>query len=136
MKRQLFVLLGIGLLLATTSAYAQTIRLKADIPFQFVVGETILPSGEYTIRSINTNQVLAISGAGQKSVMFITNACGSPRKSAQTKLVFARYGDRYFLSEMWTEGNSTGRKLLKSRGEVGVAENQTAQPVVVLAELR
>ena len=136
MKRQLFVLLGIGLLLATASAYAQTIQIKADIPFNFVVGKTALPSGEYKIRSLNMNQVLSIGGSGQNSIMFLANTCSSPRPSAQTKLVFTRYGDRYFLSQVWIEGNSTGRQLPKSRGEVRVAENETAQPVVVLAELR
>ena len=136
MKRQLFVLLGIGLLLATASAYAQTIQLKANIPFNFVVGKTTLPSGEYTIRSLNMNQVLSIGSSGQNSIMILANACSSPSPSAQTKLVFARYGDRYFLSQVWIEGNSLGRQLPKSRSEVRVAENETAQPVVVLAELR
>jgi len=136
MKRQLLVLLGIGLLLATASAYAQTIHLKADIPFNFVVGKTTLPSGEYTIRFLNMNQVLSIGGSGQNSIMFLANTCNSPWPSAQTKLVFARYGDRYFLSQVWIEGNSTGRQLPKSRGEMRVAENETATPVVALAELR
>jgi hypothetical protein len=134
MKRQLFVLLGIGLLLGTASA--QTIHMKADIPFSFVVGETTLSSGEYTIRSLNTNQALYISGSAQNPVVFLANGSYSPKASAHTKLVFDRYGDRYFLSEMWVEGSSVGRKLPKSRGEVRVAENETAQPVVVLAELR
>jgi hypothetical protein len=136
MKRQLFVLLGIGLLLATASAYAQTIQLKADIPFSFVVGGTTLPGGEYTIRSLNTDQTLSISGAGQTQVMFLANRWRSPTPSAQSKLVFARYGDRYFLSEMWIEGHSTGRKLQKSRGEMRVAQNEAGEPVVVLAVLR
>ena len=136
MKRRLFALFGMGLLLATSSAYAQTINLKADIPFDFVVGKITLPSGEYTIRSFNADQTLSIGGSAHNPVLFLAKRCSSPSPSAQSKLVFARYGERYFLSEMWIEGNSTGRQLLKSRREVRVAENQAAQPVVVLAELR
>jgi hypothetical protein len=135
MKRQLFVLLGVGLLLATAPAFAQTIRLKAEIPFNFMVGKTTLPSGEYTIRSLS-DQVLSISGLGQHSILFTASTCRSLKAAPQSKLVFARYGDRYFLSEMWTEGNSVGRELPKSHRELRVAENETAQPVVVLAELR
>jgi len=135
MKRHLFALLGMGLLLATASAYAQTVKLKADIPFNFVVGNTTLPSGEYTIRSL-TSQALYIDSSGHNPIVFLANTCRSTRPSAQTKLVFARYGDRYFLSEMWMKGNSGGRQLPKSRGKLQVAENEMAQPVVVLAELR
>jgi hypothetical protein len=48
MKRQLFALLGLGLLLAT-SAYAQTVNAKANVPFNFVVTAGTLPSGEIYI---------------------------------------------------------------------------------------
>jgi hypothetical protein len=37
MKKQLFTLLGLGLLFATASAYAQTVALKANVPFNFIV---------------------------------------------------------------------------------------------------
>ena len=49
MKKQLFALLGLGLLLATASAFAQTVALKANIPFSFIVTGKTLPAGEYTI---------------------------------------------------------------------------------------
>jgi hypothetical protein len=34
-----------------------------------------------------------------------------------SKLVFRRYEDQYFLSEVWTSGVSTGRELPSSRKE-------------------
>ena len=137
MKKQLLALLGLGLLLATVTASAQTMHLKADVPFDFVVGGRTLPSGEYTIRTLNGgNQILAISAPDQKAIVFLTNMCKSLNTSPESKLVFARYGDRYYLSEMWIEGNSTGRQLPKSRSEVRVADNENRDTVVVLAELR
>ena len=33
------------------------------------------------------------------------------------KLVFHRYGDQYFLSEVWPAGATTGRVIAKSRAE-------------------
>ena len=48
MKKQLLALVGLGLLLATASASAQTVLLKANIPFNFIVNKAELPAGEYT----------------------------------------------------------------------------------------
>ena len=45
MKKQLFALLGLGLLLATASAYAQTINLKADVPLTLLRLEERCPTG-------------------------------------------------------------------------------------------
>src|ERR1700693_2371038 len=99
MKKQLFALLGLGLLFATASAYAQTAALKANIPFNFVVTGKSLPAGEYTIQSLSVNErVLTIRGADKSANMIMVSPCESAKPSAKTRLVFHRYGERYFLS--------------------------------------
>jgi len=137
MKKQLLALLGLGLVLASAPVYAQTIQLKAAVPFDFVVNGSTLPSGQYTIRSsTSSGRVLTISGAGEGPMFFLANACRSNQASAQSKLVFIHAGDRYFLSEMWTEGNDTGIQVPNSSRAERIAENMTAEKVVILAELR
>jgi len=137
MKKQLFALLGLGLLLATVSAYAQTTNVKANIPFNFVVNGKTLPSGEYTIRTVGgINHALSISGPDRKTSMFLANSCASLKGSEKTKLIFSRHGDRYFLSQIWEAGNAAGYELPKSRWEVEMAQDDTVARVVVLAELR
>jgi hypothetical protein len=54
MKNQMFALIGLGLLLATASAYAQTGVVKANVPFNFIVNNTDLPAGRYTLQNIGT----------------------------------------------------------------------------------
>jgi hypothetical protein len=135
MKKQLFALL-LGLLLTTASAYAQTTNVKADVPFKFVVAGRTMPKGEYTIRTLDgIDHALSIRGEGQKPSIFLAHSCVS-LKSVQTKLVFNRYGDQYFLSEIWTEGNDAGYQLAKSRRELEMARSDTVERLVVLAELR
>ena len=104
MKKQLLTFVGLGLLLATASAYAQSIRLKANVPFNFVVTGGTLLAGEYTIRSEKTDHEheLSINGMGQSPRVFLAVPClglKGGRPSNQTKLVFDRYGDQYFLAE-------------------------------------
>ena len=137
MKKHLFALLGLGLLLASAPVYAQTINLKANVPFDFVVNGHTLPSGEYTIRSANSSgRVLSLSGAEAGILFFVANTCRSNITSEQSKLVFIHDRDGYSLSEMWMEGNTTGIQLPKSRRAGQIAENTPPQQVVVLAELR
>ena len=139
MKKQLFALLGLGMVLASASAYAQSIKLKADVPFNFVITGRTVPRGEYNIRAESDTHLLSISAAGQKPSLFLANPCLSLKgmeASQQTKLVFDRYGDQYFLSEIWMKGNRVGHQLQKSRREVEIAQNKTAEQVIVLAQLR
>jgi hypothetical protein len=134
MKKQLFALLGLGLLFATASAYAQTAALKANIPFNFIVAGNTLPAGEYTIQSLSVNaRVLTIRGADNSANMVMANSCESARPSDNTKLVFHRYGDRYFLSQIWTAGNSSGAELPQSPRETEVAMDFPRQDVVLIA---
>lgn len=70
--------------------------------------------------------------------MFLATACLSRAAMSpeQGKLVFTRCGGQYFLSKIWMAGQTGGHKLFKSRREVEIARNETAQQVVILVELR
>jgi hypothetical protein len=138
MKKQLFVVLGLGLLLATASAFSQTVALNANIPFNFIVTGKTLPAGEYTIQPVDMQgKVLSIRDSDQRpKSMVISNRCHSLSASAQAKLVFHRYGDRYFLAQIWRAGDNSGYELPKSTREVEVAKDFTEQEVVLMATLR
>jgi hypothetical protein len=138
MKKQLSALLGLGLLLLAASAYAQTVNMKIEIPFNFTANGAKLPAGQYTITGLGiAGEALAIRNADQKAeTLVMGHRCESLTTSQQSKLVFHRYGDRYFLAQVWTAGNDAGRELPKSRQEVEVAQDYTSQNVVLVASLR
>ena len=140
MKNQLFALIGLGLLLATASAYAQTGVVKANVPFNFIVYKTQIPAGRYTIQPLGTlssNAMTIESSDGKVVKAFLPTACESSLAQEKTKLVFHRYGDQYFLAQIWTEGNNRGSELPKTEREQEVAMSYpAAQDVVVEATLR
>jgi hypothetical protein len=138
MKNQLFALIGLGLLLATASAYAQTGVVKANIPFSFIVNKTDLPAGEYVIQSIGTlGQSMAIESPDRHVITaFLPQQCESLQTPEKTTLVFHRYGSQYFLTQIWSAGNQRGKELPKSSREREVAMDYTSQDVVVVATLR
>lgn len=137
MKKQLN-LLGLGLLLVTALAYAETVNMKVNIPFNFVVGGATLPSGEYTVQGLgNSGNAISIRKLDQTAKsLTLAIPCESSKTPEQSKLVFHRYGDRYFLAKIWMAGDNAGHELPKSRREAEVAMDYPAQEVVLVASLR
>jgi hypothetical protein len=120
-KQALSVILTLGLFatLAVTAGRAQSSNLLAvvQIPFDFRVKGQTLPTGEYSIRRVSPDsdeRLMINSRDGRTNIMFITNNIRAADLQSQGKLVFSRYGDKYFLSQIWMAGSKTGRVLPKS----------------------
>ena len=127
----LMLITAVALMAALVSAHAQTSRqIVADVPFDFAVGGKSLKAGEYSVKRFTTSgdTVLISNKASHESVVRITNTIQSGIVPKQAKLVFHRYGQRYFLSEIWTTGDQTGRQLLKSSEERAVEKQLAAIP--------
>ena len=96
-------------------------RLIVDVPFDFSAGTSKLKSGSYTVRKINATTLSIRSEDGTKSVL-ISSALtiDSARSKNGLRLVFNRYGDDYFLSQVWlTEEN--GKLVFPSKQEIRMA---------------
>jgi hypothetical protein len=135
MNRLRSAVFALGLLLAVSATQAQETGVKANIPFNFVVGNQMLPAGEYTIMNQGAvNEAILIRSDEHKAAMFsLTQPCSSSQPSAKTKLVFHTLAGRYFLYQIWTQGNDAGRQIPKSNAEVELAKNNVATGESVLA---
>jgi hypothetical protein len=104
MKRQFLLLLAIAVFATalTTNASAQTTKtLRANVKFDFQIGDRIYPAGEYRIDSISTDRILQIRSVGVANRTQLILANHSNAGKGQTpKLVFQKYGERYFLSQI------------------------------------
>jgi len=121
------LVLVVMLSLVTASATkAQSSRQVANIPFDFVVGSEELQAGEYRVETVSsTGMAMKISGEHQ-GVYRLSSTITASRRAEKGKLVFHRYGNRYFLAEIWTPGESVGRELLKSKDEKAVERELAA----------
>jgi hypothetical protein len=114
-----------ALLILTTagSAHAQSLanRPRFDIPFDFAFGEKKLPAGKYTIgRALRNSDdiVMSISDDnGRSTAMLLSNAVTKLDGVKNSTLVFHRYGDQYFLVQVWAAGAVTGREFPTSKLE-------------------
>jgi hypothetical protein len=127
--------LGLGLLLAVSAAHAQDSGVKANIPFDFVAGNQVLPAGEYLVTPEGSSgQVVMIRSSDNKAAKFATAFnCSSARPSDSTKLVFHTMGGRYYLYQIWRQGFDQGRQLPKSKIELQLAKNGDRSGEFVLA---
>ena len=137
MKRNLF-----GILTTLTFALLISIPLSAqtlataNVPFDFTVGQTQLPAGTYNISPLAHGAILIRDGKTAKSVASIFRWEDAGKGDSVTKLVFHKYGDKYFLSQV-ARGNGNGVMQLptsKLEEEVRVASSRVPEKAVVAAK--
>lgn len=94
--------------------------MRANIPFNFTVGDKTLPAGVYTVRIVNPNsdrKALQIrSENGCMSAIIQTLSVNGPLAD-HAKLVFRRYGDRYFFAHAQMSGETTSLTATRTRAE-------------------
>jgi hypothetical protein len=113
-------MLALIVTLATAAAVAngQTAqRVTAQVPFDFIVGDQTISAGACEVKGFtNGGAALIIQNAESRtSAVRLTNSV-SKLNDSKPRLVFHRYGETYFLAEVWT-GDSSGRRLLQSKRE-------------------
>lgn len=142
MKKHTFVIASFFLLsLILTAQVAQAQQaLIVNIPFEFVAGSVTLSPGEYRIQNPLRNSAIVLiqSSDSAASAMVVTMAKQANELQTDSKLVFNRYGDRYFLSQIWTAGASRGRELSKTAREKELllsARIDTKDQVTLVARL-
>ena len=117
---------------------AQSVNVRTDVPFSFNLNKDTL--GQYKIIAISQSgsHLLLISNREAKTdEMFLTHAVStSPAEDGKGKLVFKRYGDQYFLSQIWLADSETGRELPISPRERELALGHAPAKAVVMAKSR
>ena len=132
-----------------SNAQSRGQKLKADIPFDFVVGNKTLAAGEYLVGHITTSSdagILIRSSEGSQNAIRLTNAVSASAPKRQSVLTFRRYGNMYFLAQVWLSGSAEGREVLKSKtersaerelaknsAEGNLAQNAKAEVVTIIA---
>src|ERR1041385_8779257 len=91
-------------LLGSTTLRAQS--AVANIPFDFAAQRAALSAGRYELKSLNptsdTIQIINLDTSKSVAVLAPRAMSDPARKDLGSgKVIFHRYGDRYFFSEVW-----------------------------------
>jgi ribosomal protein L33 len=124
MTKRSFATLGTLALLAAASAFGQQ-RIRVDIPFEFHLAGTVLPAGQYEVNvgAHNMQSLVSLDCSECRASAYATTfgIGGGADALTQGRLVFNKYGETYFLSQVWSPGYSQGRALNKSKTEDEIA---------------
>ena len=133
---------------AAISTNAQSaFGVRANVPFDFNVGDKTIPAGRITARSINgSDGPMSISNfAESKHAFRATRQLYKESSSSQAKLVFHKYGNRYYLAEVWVPGSRVC-ELITSKSEralqrefrpaKNLAKDIQPERVIVLADMQ
>ena len=114
MKKHLLRLSMIAALAASAS-FAETYNVS--VPFNFVVRNHTASAGQYVVDTSTPSGTMIIRSGDHKMSVVLMGGNLSAQGDWQTgKLVFHRYGNRYFLAEIWTRGG-TGTQLPQNAEE-------------------
>jgi hypothetical protein len=126
----------LSLLLAVSAAHAQSVRVSANVPFDFIVGKQVFPAGSYRlIPGDSTGNAVIIRNRDESSYagIVLTQSCSKNSPAGKTALMFHRVGSLYFLDQVWVEGWASGRQFGKSTLETQMAGNHNDREEVIVA---
>ena len=137
---RLTLMFGLAFMAAAQAVQAQQ-PLLVNIPFAFTAGGATLPAGEYRVeRWTSSGMMLKIQSTDCTEIAFVqANAAEQTEPQHESKLVFHRYANQYFLYEVWSAGSKLGRQLPKSGKEkeqaLALARYTSPDEVIIVARL-
>jgi hypothetical protein len=118
MKKQLvnLCLLTAAACVATVPGFAQSSQIQVKVPFDFTVGATAMPAGDYFLREDSTGVVFITSQELRKTIGVLTSA-DAPNQSNETALRFDKVNGRYSLSEVMMFAEPSRRILASPKAK-------------------
>jgi len=111
----------------------KTPLFRVDVPFAFMAGGAHLPAGSYIVSHVDP-YLIQIETQDGRARALVHVAIQNNGSETPTKLVFNKYGDQYFLAQVWTEQDSQIHHCTKCRAEkILAAQARAPEQTIVLA---
>ncbi len=122
------VALALGLLMFSSVSASAAGGVKANVPFAFHAGTVMLPAGEYVF-SMGWHSDLVVTYSSGSHACILPMVREQNLASAGYRVIFTKYGDEYFLSEV--RSRDFHGNLPKTQAEKMLAMAASRQPVIV-----
>ena len=134
MRMRMMVALVAGMFVWAGSASAQAGGVRVSVPFGFGVGGKTFAAGDY-IMMAGSHQVRIVSEANGKTLaMALANDVSGHSVGANGRIVFRCYGERCYLSEVWSPVEQNGRQVPPSRAEAHSSRERSGTYFAILGK--
>lgn len=92
--------------------------MRSNVNFDFQIGDRIYPAGEYQIESISDQSdnillIRSVRDPNKNQIIFANHSNAGKRQTP--KLVFLKYGQSYFLTQIFLDSEKWGYSIPPSR---------------------
>ena len=133
-RRTIPLLAGLFVGLSATAVLSSS-RLVVTIPFDFIVGDAVLPAGKYTfeVPASRGDKIVIRSSDRRVTQSTEQDSLRAAGRNPEDKMTFTRYGDQRFLSQIWLAGDKFVRQIPRcSTEDKLVASGQEGAPVAIV----
>jgi hypothetical protein len=122
----------LGAALVAAPMFAQSVHVRATVPFGFRIGQQAMPAGEYTLKaSANSALVMVQSDSGTFATLTIASRAQLPESDGTPKVYFRVYGTSAYLAAISAPG-AAKVTLPRSPAERESAKNVSARELSVI----
>ncbi len=127
----------LGLMSFHLQAQDQVARVKVVVPFDFTDGSKQFKAGTYTIGVLNQSTALirSWSNTGMAAMQSTIDA----KPAERGRVTFHKYGDRYYISDIFSAGRLDHLHIIKSADEKKASrlfdESRHNQQTVAVVEM-
>jgi hypothetical protein len=133
------LILALALIVSVPTTQAQA-RARASVPFDFSLNQKSMPAGTYEVSSLS-DKVLAVRNmnTGEAHLVIESMHVQAPQAAGipHAKLVYRKYGDQYFLAEIWDGRSNIGIAFSQSKREKEMKwARDTHEPELVIIAMK
>jgi hypothetical protein len=110
----IMILVCLLAVVATTVKAQSFQRFEVHIPFQFVLSGRTLPAGKYVVERVDPakQNVLMLKNTDEGTrLLTLVQRVEKENPSEASSLVFLRREGRYYLFQIWPNGDSNGNQV-------------------------
>src|SRR5271165_6047746 len=116
--------IGLAALAGGSQLKAQDLREQGTVPFDFVTATKTFKAGPYTVGRVTPRGELLLRNNETGEQTFINAPNSKIGEPGTAKLTFHKYGNVYYLVEVWFPQESIGHAVIPTKRE---KESATAQ---------
>ena len=132
MRNKIFssiAMLSLFFVLAIAGIQAQRpTGVEVNLPFDFTAGKATLKAGRYNIRKLSGEVFSIRTEDGKQTIVTAPLTVGSRDSKGGARLVFNRYGNDYFLTQVWLT-QEIGQQLFPTKSESKARDIEFAKGV-------